>query len=265
MVRNLVRLHLANEMLPFEPTFLNVFLVVLAFLAAGTSKGVLGVGIPLIAVPVLSGVMQPATTLAVLAVPILLSNLWQAFEGRRFGLTLRRFWPAIPTIITGGIVGAQFITTIEPRTAQTLLGVIVLIYASSQLINVKLPKPSLMAEKIWTPVVGLLSGFLGGIAAYFGPPLIMYLLALRVTKEEFISSAAMLYLIGIVPVFLTLIAKGVLGKAEVQLSIIGVIIILGAVAFGTWLRDKISQEAFRKVLLLMLIGMAMNMLKRGLL
>ena len=65
--------------------------------------------------------------------------------------------------------------------------------------------------------------------------------------------------------FLTLIAKGVLGKAEVQLSIIGVIIILGAVAIGTWLRDKISQEAFRKVLLLMLIGMAMNMLKRGLL
>ena len=73
MVRNLVRLHLANDMLPFEPTFLNVFLVVLAFLAAGTSKGVLGVGIPLIAVPVLSGVMQPATTLAVLAVPVLMS------------------------------------------------------------------------------------------------------------------------------------------------------------------------------------------------
>ena len=54
-------------MLPFEPTYLNLALVVIAFLVAGASKGVLGVGIPLIAVPVLSGVMHPATTLAVLA------------------------------------------------------------------------------------------------------------------------------------------------------------------------------------------------------
>ena len=73
MVRHFARLHLANEMLPFELTILNVFLVMLAFIAAGTSKGVLGVRIPLIAMPVLSGVMQPATTLAVLAVPVLMS------------------------------------------------------------------------------------------------------------------------------------------------------------------------------------------------
>ena len=46
-------------MLPFEPTYLNLALVLIAFLIAGTSKGVLGVGIPLIAVPALSGVMHP--------------------------------------------------------------------------------------------------------------------------------------------------------------------------------------------------------------
>ena len=40
-------------------------------------------------------------------------------------------------------------------------------------------------------------GMLGGFAAYFGPPVITYLLALKVAKEEFISCAAMLYLIGI--------------------------------------------------------------------
>ena len=96
-------------MFPFEPSYFNLVLVAIAFLLAGISKGVLGVGIPMIAVPALSGVMHPATTLAVIALPILFSNLWQAFEGRLFASTLRRFWPAIPTMILGGILGAQFI------------------------------------------------------------------------------------------------------------------------------------------------------------
>jgi len=114
-------------MLPFEPTYLNLALVVIAFLVAGTSKGVLGVGIPLIALPALSGVMHPATTLAVLAFPIALSNLWQAFKGRRFGVTIRRFWLAIPMMILGGIIGAQFMTTIDTKSDQTVLGLIVLL------------------------------------------------------------------------------------------------------------------------------------------
>ena len=42
----------------------------------------------------------------------------------------------------------------------------------------------------------------------------MYLLARKVTKEVFISCAAMLYLIGIVPVFSTLAYKGVLSEKE---------------------------------------------------
>ena len=168
-------------------------------------------------------------------------------------------------MIIGGFLGAQFIMAIDPRTAQSVLGVTVLVYAVSQLVNIRIPKPSVSAERIWTPIVGLLSGLLGGVAAYFGPPVIMYLLALRVTKEEFISSAAMLYLIGIVPVFATLVLEGVLGRAELVLSVIGTVLILGAVAFGRLLREKIAQEAFRKALLVVLILMGINMLRRSLL
>jgi uncharacterized membrane protein YfcA len=251
-------------MLPFDPTPAAIALVVIAFLVAGTSKGVLGVGIPLIAVPALSGVMHPATTLSVLALPIVLSNLWQAFEGRRLGQTFRRFWPAIPTIVIGGVVGAQFITAIDPKSAQSALGVIVLAYAVSQLIGARVPAPASAGEKFWTACVGFVSGLLGGFAAYFGPPVIMYLLALKVTKEEFVSCAGMLYLIGIIPVFATLVYKGVLGKPELMLSGIGVVLILTAVFFGTWLRGHISQEIFRKALLVILIVMALNMLRRGL-
>ena len=76
-----------DTMLPFEPTLFNLMIVAFAFLAAGTSKGVLGVGIPLIAVPALSGVMHPATTLSEIALPIMLSNFVR--RSKAAGLALR--------------------------------------------------------------------------------------------------------------------------------------------------------------------------------
>lgn len=252
-------------MLPFDPTPLNVALVATAFFVAGISKGVIGVGIPLISVPVLSGVMHPASTISVLALPIVLSNIWQALEGRRFGLTLRRFWPAVITIVIGSLLGAQFITTIDQQAAQIVLGVVVLLYAGSQLLKLVIPPPPPATEKAWTAVAGFMSGCLGGFAAYFGPPMIMYMLALRVTKDEFISGTAMLYLIGALPLFATLAWKGVLGGTELTLSAAGTVLILGAMVIGRWLRDKVSQEAFRKALLVVLLIMALNMLRRGLL
>lgn len=251
-------------MLPFEPTVLNIIVVVVAVFAAGTSKGVLGVGIPLIIVPALGGIMHPATTIALLALPILLSNVWQSFEGRRFRATFRRFWPAILTIVIGSTIGAQFITTVDRQVAQIVLGVIVSGYALSQLLKFSVPKPPERVEKFWTGFAGFISGILGGMAAYFGPPIIIYMLALRVTKEEFIGAVAMLYMIGAMPLFAILIYKGTLGGAEFLMSVVVTTVIFAAMLFGRWLRDKISHEVFRKSLLVILLVMGANMLRQGL-
>ena len=100
-------------------------------------------------------------------------------------------------MILSGIIGAQFITTIDPKSSQTVLGLIVLLNATSQLFCVRIPAPTARSAKWVTAIFGDFSGMLGGCAVYFGPPIIMYLLARKVTKEVLISCAAMLYLIGI--------------------------------------------------------------------
>ena len=78
----------------------------------------------------------------------------------------------------------------------------------------RIPAPTARSEKWVTAISGGFSGMLGVFAAYFGPPIFMYLLARKVTKEVFISCAAMLYLIGMVLVFSTIAYKGVLSEKE---------------------------------------------------
>lgn len=249
-------------MLPFEPTVENLLLVAVAFFAAGLCKGILGIGIPLIAVPVLTGVMHPATTISVLAVPIVAANVWQSFEGGKAGSVLRRFWPVAATLIIGSALGAQFLTEIDPITAQFLLGAIVVLFSISQFRTLVIPHPG--KKEAWlSPLVGFVSGCLGGIATFFGPPLIMYLVALRLPKHEFVPTIALLYLIGTVPLFMVLTWKGVLGAGEFATSIAGTVIVLGAVVFGRQLRGIVSQELFRKGLLIVLVLMGANMIRRA--
>lgn len=249
-------------MLPFEPTVENLLLVAIAFFAAGLCKGILGIGIPLIAVPVLTGVMHPATTISVLAVPIVAANVWQSLEGGQTGAVLRRFWSIAVTLIIGSALGAQFLTEIDPITAQFLLGVIVVLFSVSQFSTVAIPHPG--GKEAWlNPCIGFFSGCLGGVATFFGPPLVMYLVALRLPKHEFVATIALLYLIGTIPLFIVLAWNGVLGAGEFVTSLAGTAIILGAVVFGRRLREIVSQELFRRGLLVVLVLMGLNMIRRA--
>ena len=77
-------------MIPFDPTVWNVAVVLFAFIAGGTVKGVLGIGIPLVAVPLLVEIMPPATTISLLVIPILAANVWQGVRANTCGLPHRR-------------------------------------------------------------------------------------------------------------------------------------------------------------------------------
>jgi len=73
------------------PLFAIMMLAAVLF-AAGMTKGVIGVGLPIVAVPLLSMIVPLPTAVAIVAIPLLLTNLTQACTGdpslsrsRRFG------------------------------------------------------------------------------------------------------------------------------------------------------------------------------------
>ena len=68
-------------------------LVVITFLLAGTVKGVIGLGLPTIAMGLLGLSMPPAQAAALLIVPSTLTNLWQLAAGGHLLALLRRLGP----------------------------------------------------------------------------------------------------------------------------------------------------------------------------
>ncbi|NWE72133.1 sulfite exporter TauE/SafE family protein, partial [Pseudomonas gingeri] len=86
-----------NTYLEFYQTLgLALSLLVLGtFLLAGTVKGVIGLGLPTVAMGLLGLAMVPAQAAALLIIPATLTNVWQLAAGGHLPVLLKRLWPLL--------------------------------------------------------------------------------------------------------------------------------------------------------------------------
>ena len=247
----------------FEPTFGILLYMALVYLAAGVVKGVLGIGMPLVTLPLLAGVVGPITAMALLAVPTILINFLQTFQSGYMTGALKRFWVAYPLLIGGIIIGVNFLTRLPRGGVFILVGTVVILISISQILPFKRTLPQ-RAERWITPAVGIISGLLGGVSSFLGPLMAMYLIALRVTKDQFVGSIALFYLIAAVPFFIGLATTGHLGWMEFLASCGACLMIWFGVLIGQRLRARASAELFRRLVLAVLVVVGANMIRKGL-
>ncbi|HSS66693.1 MAG TPA: sulfite exporter TauE/SafE family protein [Gammaproteobacteria bacterium] len=222
---------------------------------AGVVKGVVGIGIPMVSIALLSLAISVPQAVALLPVPILVANTWQAFRGGRFISSLQRFRPLIVALGLGIMVGALLLKHVDDRVLQAVIGIAVMVFSITSLSTPELRIPA-GAERPLGAVAGAVGGVLGGMSSLFGPPILMFLVSLHIPKDEFVAIIGTVYLLGGVFLLAALAGVRVMGPEEVALSALATPPLLAGMALGQWLRDKISQKAFRTGLLVtvMLIG-----------
>ena len=66
-----------------------------ALFAGGFVKGIVVIGLPLVATPLLTYGFSLKTAVALMVLPMLTTNLFQAFQGGMFMTSLQRFWPLL--------------------------------------------------------------------------------------------------------------------------------------------------------------------------
>ncbi len=235
----------------------------LAFFAGGAVKGVMGIGLPLILVPLLATVFDLPTAVALMVVPVMSTNLLQAYQGGNHRATLRRFWPLLLPMVGTTVVAAQFLADIDVSTGALILGLIVVAFVASQVFPVR-PTVTPRLEPWLKVPVGAAAGILGGLSNLFGPVLVMFLVSLRLPKDEFVASVASLFLFGGTTLYITLVANGLLTLDEATASIVAAVPAVAGVGVGQKLRRHVRQETFNNLLLALLFLIALNLIRRGL-
>lgn len=232
------------------------------FLVSGTVKGVLGIGLPLIGVPMLSFVVPVPTAIALLSVPLLFSNLWQVFQGDGLLDAIKRFWPLFVTLICGIFFGSRLLVDLDPKVINPALGGMLIFISLTNLLAWR-PTITPRAEKFISPAIGLAGGLTGGLTSFFGPPIVLYMVSLRLEREYFISAIGLAYLCGVIPLNLSLAFYEILTVDEALLSAAAMIPVFAGLLLGKRIRQYLPQEVFRKALLIVLMIIGLVLIRRA--
>jgi uncharacterized membrane protein YfcA len=241
---------------------LALILAACAFAAGGTVKGAFGFGLPLVSVPLLAMLMPPPTAIALMLVPVISANFVQAFQGGYYRSALRRFWPFFITMTAATLVAVQFLATFDPKTTSIALGGIIILFSLYQLWSPRFEVPR-RAETWLTPLVGIIAGLVGGLTGLFGLPLVVYLVSLRLPKDEFVASVSFWNLFGSLPLFGGLAWHGFLTLPVAGASGGGALVAMLGVWAGTLARGYLPQVVFRRILLGILVVVGANLIRRS--
>jgi uncharacterized protein len=232
-------------------------------LFGGLSKGALGVGLPLIAIPFLSLAMPVPQALVVLTMPMVVTNIYQALQGGNLRPVVQRFWPMAAAMSAGIVIGAQILARLDPKTLYLIMGSIVMIQPA-----LKLMRPhTVISENIerWLgPVVGGFAGVVGGMSGFYGPVLLVYLASLRLQKDFFTATVAMLFLTGGIVLAAALAQVGVMNTNDLLMSTLACIPAFLGIFWGQKIRARINQAQFEKALTMTMFIMGLSLLYKAL-
>jgi uncharacterized membrane protein YfcA len=240
----------------------SIVAVTMILVVAGVVKGAIGVGLPLTAVPLLTQVIDLRAAVAAMTVPIILTNLTQAVEGGNPKRALLRHWRVALPLVIGTVTGATLLFRADRALIDMVVGaaLIVIAIAMATITRLRIPPK---AEPWLGPLVGLLAGALGGAAALFGPPLTFYLIGLNMTPDAFVKHISILFLIATVTLLATLGASQTLSWGDVAFSLSAMIPIQAGATIGRLMRRRISPNAFRLLILVVVAVSGLDLIHKG--
>lgn len=228
-------------------------LVIGTFLLAGTVKGIIGLGLPTVAMGMLGLAMLPAQAAALLIIPSTVTNLWQLAFGGHLSALLRRLWPMLLLIFLGTVLGTVWLGMDGGQWVVRALGAALLAYALSGLF---LPafKVKARTERWLGPVCGLITGLITSATGVFVIPAVPYLQALGLNRDQLVQALGLSFTVSTLALAAGLAWRGTLGAGAINASLLALVPALLGMWLGQVVRQRISAVLFKRVFF---IGMAL--------
>ena len=226
---------------------LQTLLLVVIFLFAAIVKGFLGIGLPAAAMAFLTLIMPPTEAIPLLWLSILATNSLQFAHASEKLAIAREYWLFAAAIMVSIFIASMFITEYPTGLLTGAIGVAMVIFSLNLLLGIKL---KIGPGRGWHLGFGILAGVLGGISSIWSPIVAMYLVARDVSKEKFIGTTGFLFLAGALPLGAGQLVAGILTFPVLIKSALALCVVLVGFRIGEVLRQKVSQELFRKAVLI---------------
>jgi uncharacterized membrane protein YfcA len=233
-----------------------------AFFFAAFSKGITGMGFATTCLPILALTIGLEVALPLVLVPSVASNIIVQIEAGHFRESLRRFWPMLVAAMIGVVIGLALLTWMETRLAAAALGGVLIVYGLFALRTPNLTLPPHL-EKPLGPVTGLLTGIVNGLTGSQLMPVLPYLMALRLDRERFVQAINCSFTLSSLVMAAGLSKIGLMNVETTLVSALGVVPVWIGLKLGGKVRQRLSPELFRKLVIYMLMVSGVLLLARA--
>lgn len=220
-------------------------LIAAVFLLAGAVKGVLGMGLPTVAIALLGVLVTPVQAAALLVVPSFVTNVWQFVSGPAARGVFMRFAPMMFGIALGTPLGIGLLTRGDGMGVSAMLGTALAVYAVAGLASPRFAVAP-RHEPWLSPLAGLLTGAVTGATGVFVIPAVPYLSALQLERDELLQALGLSFTVSTLALAVALAASGRFGAPLAGASALALLPALGGMYLGARARRRMHPLLFRR-------------------
>ncbi len=235
---------------------LTPFFISIIFLLAGFVQGMTGFGSALVAIPLLSLVIDIKSAVPLCILNSLVITTYLSLKMRRH-LEMKKIAPICVAAVPGIIVGSTILKRVSSTLIQTVLGVLLIAYSLFSLFST--PKPRKL-HTAWSYVAGFLSGAIGAAFSAGGPPTIIYATLNDWKKDTIKATLSGFFLFNS---YLIAAVHAVNGLTTLEIftyfMISAPFVLLGTV-LGTICYGKIPRELYLQIIFAFLTAMGIIMI-----
>jgi len=246
----------------FDPA--DALLVSAILVLGGLVKGVSGFGLPTVGLGLLALSRPLPEAMALMLLPTMSTNLWQATAGGAFRATLLRLRWFLLAAAGGTLLAAGSISKADASVLSALLGGLLVVSSSTALLGPRWPVPSPARERWLSPLMGGLSGVLTGLTGSFITPAAPWLAALRLPPDMFVQGFGMGAVVATVCLAAALAGQGLLPPGLGLASVAVLVPTFGGLAAGRVLRRRLPEARFRQVIQCCLLALGAYLVARSL-
>ena len=213
-------------------------------LLAGTVKGLVGLGLPAISIALMSLYLPLPEAIALISLPTIFTNIWQASVGGKFKVIVRRQWPLIVPLAVVLYLTVWLLGQKGPNWAFLVLGTVLIAYSTLGLFRIRLHIHADL-ERPLAPVIGTVSGFIAGLVGVPVVPLMPYLQGLDIKPSELVQTLGVVLCATSLALTASLLFFGLLDGPRALVSAAAVVPAVVGMWLGQQVRSRLSVEQFR--------------------
>ena len=233
-----------------------------AFVLAGFVKGVLGQGLPTVAIGLLSLVMSPGEGAALVVIPALITNIWQGWFGPSLMPLIRRLWPTLLASFVGTFVatapGLGLLTPEAATLARKALGIALILYGLLGVSRIRLQVPP-RTEPWLGPAMGAANGAVATATGVFMFPVIPYIQSLGLGRDEMVQAQGISFTVSTFALTFVLLGNGTLNATNAAASLVAMAVTFAGMFLGQYVRNYIHPEVFRLLFFTGMLVLGINL------